>query len=72
MEAEQQKQSYKIRVRHILSEECVSPPNKPSFSLLWLVLQLFPVQSQEPSPRDSFETWEVTVLSCPTLFPARA
>ena len=48
--------------------------NKPSFTLLWLALEFFPVRSQEPTlgshPRDVLETWDMTILSCPTLFPA--
>ena len=48
--------------------------NKPSFSLLKLSLEFFPMQSQEPilgsSPRDSDVTWDVTILLHPTLFPA--
>ena len=52
--------------------ECVSSLNKPSFTLLWLTLESSPVWSQEPTlgsrPRDI--TWDVTIFSHPTLFPA--
>ena len=54
-------------------EVCISL-NKTSFTLLWLALAFFPAQSQEPtlggSPSDSRKTWDVTILSCPTSFPA--
>ena len=40
-----------------LSVECVSSLNKPSFTLLWLTLEFFPMQSQQPTignhPMDS-------------------
>ena len=49
--------------------------NKPSFTLLWLALESFPVRSQEHTlgsrPRDLTETCVMTILSRPTLFPAR-
>ena len=51
---------------------CISL-NKPAFTLLWLALELFPARSQGPTllgpsrPRDSPETWDVTLLPCPTL-----
>ena len=52
---------------------CISL-NKPSFTLLWLALEFFPVQSQEPTlggrPRDSPKTWDVTILPRPTFSPA--
>ena len=52
--------------------ECVSSLNKPSFTLLWLTFESSPVWSQEPTlgsrPRDI--TWDVTIFSHPTLFPA--
>ena len=52
---------------------CISL-NKPSFTLLWLALEFFPVWSQEPTlggyPRDLDVTCDVTILSGPTFFPA--
>ena len=49
-------------------------PDNPSFTSLWLALEFFPAGTQEPSlgsyPRDSDVSWDVTVLSCPTLLPA--
>lgn len=57
---------------HILSAECASSLNKPSFTLL--TLEFSPALSQEPTlgglPRDSDMTWDVIILSCPTAFPA--
>ena len=57
---------------YILSLECVSSLNKPSFTLLWRALEFFPVCSQEPTlggcPRDSEVTWDVTISSHPILF----
>ena len=48
--------------------------NKSSFPLLWLTLEFFPVRSPEPTfgscPRDLDITWDVIMLSSPTLFPA--
>ena len=48
--------------------------NKCSFTLLWLPLEFFSTRSQEPTfgslPRDSPETWDMTIFSHPTLFPA--
>ena len=53
--------------------ECISL-NKCPFTLLRLYLEFFPAGTQEPSlgsyPRDSDVSWDVTVLSCPTLLPA--
>jgi len=49
--------------------------NLSSFTLLWLALEFFPVQSQEITlgghPRDLLENWDVTILSSPTFFPAQ-
>ena len=57
---------------HILSAECASSLNKPSFTLL--NLEFSPALSQEPTlgglPRDSDMTWDMIILSCPTAFPA--
>ena len=57
---------------HTVYGVCISL-NKP-FTLLWLALEFFPAWSQEltlgGSPRDSPETWNVTILSGPTFFPA--
>ena len=48
--------------------------NKSYLPLLWLTLEFFPVRSPEPTfgscPRDSDTTWDVIMLSSPTLFPA--
>ena len=58
---------------HIRSVDCVSSLNKP-FTLLWLTLEFSPALSQEPTLsdvlRDSNMTWDVIIVSCPTLFPA--
>ena len=52
---------------HSVYRMCISL-NKPAFTLLWLALEFFPVQSQGPSldmahPRDSPKTWDMTILS---------
>lgn len=47
---------------------------KSSFPLLGLTLEFFPIRSPEPTfggcPRDLDITWDVIMLSSPTLFPA--
>ena len=48
--------------------------NKCSFTSLWLALEFFSIWSQEPTldshPRNSPETWDMTIFSHPNLFPA--
>ena len=45
--------------------DCVSSLNKPSFTLLWLTLEFFPVQNQQPTigshPMDLDMAWYVTI-----------
>ena len=47
--------------------------NKPFFTLFWLTLELFLVQSQKPTlnshPRDLPKTWDMTIIFGCTLFP---
>ena len=46
--------------------------NRPSFSLPWLNLEFFLAWNPEPTlggcPRDSPETWDVSLLLCPLSF----
>ena len=45
--------------------------NKPAFTLLWLNLESFLHEAKDPHlaalPRDSPETWHMTILTCPNF-----
>lgn len=55
---------------HSISGVYISP-NKPAFTMLSLALEFFLLEAKDPHlaahPRDSLETWDMTLLLCPIL-----